>query len=262
MMVNFEIFPNAIPGDKHFTLKIHHGGQLLEIPSKVYVGGEVDYIDYCHPDIMSLCVLNKAMSMLGYQGFLAYYYLTPKSDLNTGLRYVLSDQDTIIMAEIGAQHKHGLIELYVVQPSFTGLLEGTECDIRIAEEGGGQGQCGFNTDGGVKGGLDTDGGVEGGLDTDGGVEGDLDTDSGLEANDIAVSEDDSDIGTSSDELKSLCSDEEDNGETKFIRFNPKADMHDPQFSNGMVFTNALEFKEAVRSHAVVWQRDIAFVKND
>ncbi|KAG8373955.1 hypothetical protein BUALT_Bualt11G0079600 [Buddleja alternifolia] len=340
MMVNFEIFPNAVPGDKHFTLKIHHGGQLLEIPSKVYVGGEVDYIDYCHPDIMSLCVLDKVMSMLGYQGFLAYYYLTPKSDLNTGLRHVLCDQDTIIMAEIGAQHKHRLIELYVVQPSFTGLLEATECDISIVEESGGQGQG--------QGGLNTDGGVESGLDTNGGVEGDLDTDSGLEANgglqgglnsedlgkggsgsgkeglategdlstdednndgdvlydpdyglsedddvlyekyvdhdpnnvgskgkekmtepmnwnffeDIAVSEDGSDIGTSSDELKSLCSDEEDNGETKFIRFNPKVDMHDPQFSNGMVFTNAFEFKEAVRSHAVVWQRDIAFVKND
>ncbi|KAG8377443.1 hypothetical protein BUALT_Bualt08G0033400 [Buddleja alternifolia] len=332
--------PIYIPGDKHFTLKIHHGGQLLEIPSKVYVGGEVDYIDYCHPDIMSLCVLDKVISMLGYQGFLAYYYLTPKSDLNTGLRHVLCDQDTIIMAEIGAQHKHRLIELYVVQPSFTGLMEGTECDISIVEESGGQGQG--------QGGLNTDGGVESGLDTNGGVEGDLDTDSGLEANgglqgglnsedldkggsgsgkeglategdlstdednndgdvlydpdyglsedddvlyekyvdhdpnnvgskgkekmtepmnwnffeDIAVSEDGSDIGTSSDELKSLCSDEEDNGETKFIRFNPKADMHDPQFSNGMVFTNAFEFKEAVRSHAVVWQRDIAFVKND
>ncbi|KAG8387137.1 hypothetical protein BUALT_Bualt03G0222000 [Buddleja alternifolia] len=68
--------------------------------------------------------------------------------------------------------------------------------------------------------------------------------------------------SSSDELQSICSDEENEGVTKYIRFNPKIDMQNPIFRNGMVFTDAKEFKAAVRSHAVHWQRNIGFIKND
>ncbi|KAG8380435.1 hypothetical protein BUALT_Bualt06G0015000 [Buddleja alternifolia] len=72
----------------------------------------------------------------------------------------------------------------------------------------------------------------------------------------------------SDELRSLDSeDDEDNTVKKkkkveFTRFNPATYLPDPKFVTGLLFTNAAEFKNAVRSHAITWQRDIKFVKND
>ncbi|KAG8364628.1 hypothetical protein BUALT_Bualt18G0017200 [Buddleja alternifolia] len=68
--------------------------------------------------------------------------------------------------------------------------------------------------------------------------------------------------TSSDELESLCSDEEGDDAIKFIRFNPKLICMIQNFMGWDVFTDAKEFKEAVRAHAVVWQRNVVFVKND
>ncbi|KAG8374595.1 hypothetical protein BUALT_Bualt10G0011700 [Buddleja alternifolia] len=55
---------------------------------------------------------------------------------------------------------------------------------------------------------------------------------------------------------------ENSGDRRFIRFNPIIDMSDPKFVNGMLFTDAAKFKAAIRSHAVTWQRDIKFIKND
>ncbi|KAG8363956.1 hypothetical protein BUALT_Bualt19G0076300 [Buddleja alternifolia] len=78
--------------------------------------------------------------------------------------------------------------------------------------------------------------------------------------------DESDV-CESDELRCLDSDDEDNTvkkkkKTEFTRFNPVTDLPDHKLVTGLLFTNVAEFKSVVRSHAITWQRDIKFVKND
>lgn len=64
-------------------------------------------------------------------------------------------------------------------------------------------------------------------------------------NEITVNESSDDYEP--DDLQSLCSDDE-NGTIipEFPRFNPKIDMENPQFRIGMIFTDANEFKDAVK----------------
>ncbi|KAG8370535.1 hypothetical protein BUALT_Bualt14G0127100 [Buddleja alternifolia] len=318
-------------------MKLHHGGKLVEHPLKmyIYVGGNIDFIDYPHFDTMSLVELDKLAEKLGYVGGVGYIYLQPRTDFQTGLVFVLSDDNALDMAKIGA--KFGEISLYMVEPFLCGLLEDID---RVVEEIVGAGAEGAN--GGIEGmdtgarvdfdmdrqanAMDTEaegatGDIEGmdigvrvnfdkdrqanGMDTeskglqaeggcDTGEASDDDTDSSdgevLFDSDYDLSENDdmlydtyvnpefdwSDVrskekekmqeqvnttlfdvvdievqsepdNSSSDELQSICSDEENEGVTKYIRFNPKIDMQNPIFRNGMVFTDAKEFKAAVRS---------------
>ena len=71
----------------------------------------------------------------------------------------------------------------------------------------------------------------------------------------------------SDELRSLSGSSSDNDETKHQRkkhpqFNAKSDMVDPHFKLGMLFKNSIEFRAAVRQHAIKWGKKIRFSKNE
>ncbi|KAG8371475.1 hypothetical protein BUALT_Bualt13G0091400 [Buddleja alternifolia] len=313
--------PSYSPEEKLFTIKLHHGGKLIEHPLKMYVGGRVDFVDFIDPDLMSLIELDKFAEKLGYVSAAYYYYLIPGRNVQSSLVFLLCDDDVLKMGSIGVQF--GEVSVYIVEPSFMGLLEDViDRDIQTAyqcdNEGGGSGnkekEC-DNAEGGdseFKG--EKSDNAEAGdseTETDTTDEFDLcDSDYDLsEEDDILYDthvdpeieilakemdssnirskgkqndtefhqklfddvemgmgvhlESDSDCESSADELQSLCSDDEENeGGTKYIRFNPKTDMENPQFRIGMVFTSPDEFKQAVRSHAVHWQRDIVFLKND
>ncbi|KAG8369939.1 hypothetical protein BUALT_Bualt14G0065400 [Buddleja alternifolia] len=388
------------PEEKLFTIKLHHGGKLIEHPLKMYVGGRVDSVDFIDPDLMSLVEQDKFAEKLGYVSS-AYYYLISGGNVQSGLVFLLCDDHVLKMGSIVVQF--GEVSVYIVEPSFMGLLEdvidrdiyaayqcdnegggsGTkekECDNAEAGDsgfkeklcenakGGGNGfkekecenaesgdngskgkECdnvedggsGFqekeceNTEGGdigfkgeksdnaenAEGGDNgfkgkecdnvEDGSRDSETETDTSDEFDVrDSDYDLsEEDDILYDthvdpeieilakemdstnirskgkqidkefhqrlfddvemgmgvhlESDSDCESSADELQSLCSDDEENeGGTKYIRFHPKTAMENPQFRIGMVFTSPDEFKQAVRSHAIHWQRDIVFLKND
>ncbi|KAG8388268.1 hypothetical protein BUALT_Bualt02G0108000 [Buddleja alternifolia] len=269
---------------------------------------------------MSLIELDKFAEKLGYVSA-AYYYLIPGRNVQSGLVFLLCDDDVLEMGSIGVQF--GEVSVYIVEPSFMGLLEDViDRDIQTAyqcdNEGGGSGnkekEC-DNAEGGDSEfkGKKSDNAEAGDseTETDTADEFDLcDSDYDLsEEDDILYDthvdpeieilakemdssnirskgkqndtefhqkmfddvemgmgvhlDSDSDCESSADELQSLCSDDEENeGGTKYIRFNPKTDMENPQFRIGMVFTSPDEFKQVVRSHAVHWQRDIVFLKND
>ncbi|KAB2628899.1 hypothetical protein D8674_033694 [Pyrus ussuriensis x Pyrus communis] len=57
-------FYAAISGNNDlFTIKMYHGGQLSE---DFYVGGKVDFFDYCDKDFMSLLEVDNIVEELGY----------------------------------------------------------------------------------------------------------------------------------------------------------------------------------------------------
>ncbi|CAK9152344.1 unnamed protein product [Ilex paraguariensis] len=69
----------------------------------------------------------------------------------------------------------------------------------------------------------------------------------------------------SDELRSLSGSLSDNDETrhqrkKYSQFNAKSDMVDPHFKLGMLFKNSVEFRAAVRQHAIKWGKKYGFLR--
>ncbi|KAL0350216.1 UNVERIFIED_CONTAM: hypothetical protein Sradi_4170800 [Sesamum radiatum] len=67
----------------------------------------------------------------------------------------------------------------------------------------------------------------------------------------------------SNELNSIPSDDEVETEhVRFYKFRLEVDLPDPQLRNQMIFTNTTQFKEVVKVHAMTWQKNIKFVKND
>ncbi|CAK9169083.1 unnamed protein product [Ilex paraguariensis] len=54
-------------------MEVHHSGEFREKPNKVYVGGQMDYID----DLMLLIEMDDIAFILGYAPYIGYYYRIP-----------------------------------------------------------------------------------------------------------------------------------------------------------------------------------------
>ncbi|CAK9186635.1 unnamed protein product, partial [Ilex paraguariensis] len=53
-----------------FSMEVHHSGEFREKPNKVYVGGQMDYIDECDVNSMSLIEMDDITSILGYAPYI------------------------------------------------------------------------------------------------------------------------------------------------------------------------------------------------
>ena len=59
-----------------------------------YVDGDVDDIDLCSAEKMSILELNKMVKKLGHRrAAILYYYVEPNKDLSNGLRELCTDED-------------------------------------------------------------------------------------------------------------------------------------------------------------------------
>lgn len=68
------LYLNAGPGSEYFTIRIHHSGKFVELNHRCYVGGKVDYFDYCHQDEMSMLELNEMAKELGLTDILNFFH--------------------------------------------------------------------------------------------------------------------------------------------------------------------------------------------
>ena len=58
-----------------FTMKVRHGGQIVEVNGKQeYEGGMVDYFDKCDVDCISMLELEDFAERLGYEGNAIFTY--------------------------------------------------------------------------------------------------------------------------------------------------------------------------------------------
>ena len=55
---------------------------------------------------------------------------------------------------------------------------------------------------------------------------------------------------------------DDDGGTKFAKYNVRRDYDNPQFSVGMIFGTKIELKDAIREHAIRGGYDIHFTKSE
>ena len=86
-----------------FTVEINYAGFICGLgPSKSYVDGKVARFDGCEADTWSPLWLTDFMQQLGYSEPEKYaiYWLLPGCNLDTGLRIVDCDTDTLSMIAV------------------------------------------------------------------------------------------------------------------------------------------------------------------
>ncbi|RXI02320.1 hypothetical protein DVH24_026850 [Malus domestica] len=95
--------------NKLFTIKMFHGGQLSE---DFYVGGKMDFFDYCDKDFMSLLEVGNMVEELGYGNiFISYQYRIPGMEIQNGLKPLMTDSDVINMCKFVPNHT--VIDVYI-----------------------------------------------------------------------------------------------------------------------------------------------------
>ena len=76
-----------------------------------YVDGDVDHVDICDAERMSIFELNKMVAKLGHRrATILYYYLEPNKDLSNGLRKLCIDDDVNKFS--GWAYKFKVIEVF------------------------------------------------------------------------------------------------------------------------------------------------------
>ena len=96
-IVNFDfnlIHDCAEHGSEYFTIRLHYKGRFNGSDYRFYTSGEVDHVDLCDGDRMSVLEINEMLKKLGYgkEEAVLYYYLEPTSVLSNGLRQLQIDQ--------------------------------------------------------------------------------------------------------------------------------------------------------------------------
>ena len=85
-----------------FTLKIHHGGQFLNVPKRMYVGDRaITYIDYCEIDRISLLELKSMVTQLGYNSVAEFYHRIPgnEKEEDSVFRQIQTDSDLLKVSD-------------------------------------------------------------------------------------------------------------------------------------------------------------------
>ncbi|KAI3748432.1 hypothetical protein L6452_11494 [Arctium lappa] len=87
----YEIYETLI------TVRMNHGGVFTGLPGRRYVNGNVDFIDLVNTEGLSLHEFDKMVLALGYDRdeVKFYHFLIPQSDLDTGLRPLVNNQDVL-----------------------------------------------------------------------------------------------------------------------------------------------------------------------
>ena len=90
---------------------MHHRGKIRWESYISYVGGDVDDVDLCDCERMSIHELNQMVEELGHiQEIKMYYYLEPTKDLNSGLRELCTDADVNKFCTLAYEYK--VMEVY------------------------------------------------------------------------------------------------------------------------------------------------------
>ncbi|CAN6164305.1 unnamed protein product [Urochloa humidicola] len=90
-------------GSEEFSVEVHHGGFFIGHGHlRSYVDGKVSWFDHVETDTWSPLWLDQFVEDLGYlrTGNLKIYWLLPGKEIADGLRVIVSDSDTNMMASV------------------------------------------------------------------------------------------------------------------------------------------------------------------
>ncbi|KAK3136906.1 hypothetical protein QOZ80_5BG0444770 [Eleusine coracana subsp. coracana] len=97
-----------------FSVEIHHGGFFVgHGENRAYIDEKVDWFDHCEVDSWSPLWIDDFVSDLGYEKSeaLKTYWLLPGKTLADGLRVIVCDSDTLVMASIVENVKNFVLYL-------------------------------------------------------------------------------------------------------------------------------------------------------
>lgn len=94
----------------NFSIKLFHGGIMNENPRN-YVGGSVDYVDFCNVDQMSMLEIYGMLNEVGYKGgYFNIWYKAPGTTMDRGLFELQSDDELLLMCAMMPKAKY--VEIY------------------------------------------------------------------------------------------------------------------------------------------------------
>ncbi|KAI3667222.1 hypothetical protein L6452_42271 [Arctium lappa] len=103
----YNLYPTLI------TARINHGGVFTPFPGRRYINGKTDLVDLINTDHLSVRLFDKIMIALGYEmrDIVQYHFLIPSSDLDTGLRDLMTDLDIANLLNYAPSNK--LIDVFI-----------------------------------------------------------------------------------------------------------------------------------------------------
>ncbi|OMO69820.1 Transposase, MuDR, plant [Corchorus olitorius] len=251
-----------------YYIQIYHVGRFVRDPYLRYEGGEfVRALDV--PDTLNWAILeNIIRRTIGYQNLGYFYYYNPHSkDFDDGIRYVFDDTSCLSM--INVWEKYHEITLYVdhlveEDPQVVELLENSEgvnvprVNGEVVAEGVGVPHIEV---------VDLQHDVKEMVHQLRLVRKMMRKmkkmfmmiENAAGEGDAVARRVESDDDNHSDDAGSI----EEEGRwhpSGFLRYNPIVEY--PDFQSGMVFNDVYQFRDAVRKYALVYRRELEFVKND
>nr|CAD1834514.1 unnamed protein product [Ananas comosus var. bracteatus] len=267
-----------INGSGYFTMEIHHKGFFAFIPDRFYMGGKIDYYDFCDPDLLSLLdIKDKAKDDLGYpdEEQVNYYWCKPGSSLNLGIEKLNNDKDVCEMALHAS--KTTRVALYMEPMIVTAetsqtilndmfrMFDDTEQTIpkKLNDDG-------RQDDHVIAEELDNRDEEMGDGEKDHANRSDDESDSLFIESDYDLTDDDElfdknvDTHVEVDELHSVDDSSEDDlvMRRRYPEFRAETDMQNPQFGIGMFFASMKEFRQAIREYSIKNRYNIKLVKNE
>ncbi|CAO2204608.1 unnamed protein product [Urochloa humidicola] len=100
--------------DEEFSVEVHHGGFFVGQGSdRAYLDGKVNWFDHCEVDTWSPSWLEDFVFALHYPKNPAqkFYWLLPGKGLGDGLRTIVDDSDTLVMASLVHKYKNFVLYL-------------------------------------------------------------------------------------------------------------------------------------------------------
>jgi hypothetical protein len=114
-----------------FSVEVHHGGFFVGHGHlRTYVNGKVSWFDHVQIENFSPLWLDQFVEDLGYlrSGNLKYFWLLPGKSMADGLRLIISDTDTNVMASVVERHRN-LVMYFDHDDTYIGDIT---CDDVIA----------------------------------------------------------------------------------------------------------------------------------
>ena len=99
--------------DLTFIFEIHHGGQFVQNPDLVYLGGSTSFYDEVDPDRLSYFEIQDMCCGFGANSTSRFHYLISGGNLEQWLRLINEDDDVVYMCEIHVAWPTDKITLYV-----------------------------------------------------------------------------------------------------------------------------------------------------
>ncbi|GAA0145175.1 hypothetical protein LIER_05428 [Lithospermum erythrorhizon] len=120
-----------------FSVRLHYNGQFVGSPNMSYVGGKVEFFDYCDADTFELGSVESCAFRVGLRkgDFSLFVYQDPEEKGFNGLRHLKSPKNVLQFVTMSNEHK--FIDVYFVRSGNTnGLddLEDSNGNLRISAE--------------------------------------------------------------------------------------------------------------------------------